>query len=290
MMVAAGSNVDSHSRLLALVASDANAMDRALQQINPLRSPRWRCDLVLKWLPHAFISRSIGDEHSVRLYHRFLRLGASANKDRRPFAELCKRYPEMLIAHKLYYSPCPEQRHILEARLLTSETYAEVAQRMGTCEKVVSHYAELFFDVRDRFQATAWIMQVILGPSRLRSTFRENGELTQEQRAFLYRFFGYFGGPLVLDALIAGIGEIKMPERPDEVDKWLDSTVLQIVRTRAAAAAHLFEVNRGNAIRLLKLALPRNNKRTNANTMSDEELSSRLARVYADLGFTNGCT
>jgi hypothetical protein len=161
---------------------------------------------------------------------------------------------------------------------------------MGTCEKVVSHYAELFFDVRDRFQATAWIMQVILGPSRLRSTFRENGELTQEQRAFLYRFFGYFGGPLVLDALIAGIGEIKMPERPDEVDKWLDSTVLQIVRTRAAAAAHLFEVNRGNAIRLLKLALPRNNKRTNANTMSDEELSSRLARVYADLGFTNGCT
>jgi hypothetical protein len=71
------------------------------------------------------------------------------------------------------------------------------------------------------------------------------------------------------------------------VAKWLDTTVFQIVRTRAVTAARLFDVNRQSAIRLTKLALPQKNKRTVSNEISNEELNDRLAKVYADLGWTD---
>jgi hypothetical protein len=85
--------------------------------------------------------------------------------------------------------------------------------------------------------------------------FDENGDMTDGQRAFLYRLFGFFGGSLGLDTMIAGIGGIAMPQRPDDVANWFDSTMLQLVRTRAAAAARLFDVNRQSAIRLIRLSL-----------------------------------
>jgi hypothetical protein len=77
---------------------------------------------------------------------------------------LCRENPEIVLVHELHYSPYSEQRHILEARLLTTESYEEISQRMGTSAKAVSLYADLFFDVRDRLQARDWIMKVILGP------------------------------------------------------------------------------------------------------------------------------
>jgi hypothetical protein len=71
------------------------------------------------------------------------------------------------------------------------------------------------------------------------------------------------------------------------VAKWPDTAVFQIARTRAVTAARLFDVNRQSAIRLMKLALPQKNKRTVSNEISNEELNDRLAKVYADLGWTD---
>ena len=159
---------------------------------------------------------------------------------------------------------------------------------MGADESTVKMFADLFFDVRDRLEARDWIMKVILGPAELRSKFNKDETLTIAQRGFLYRLFGFYGGPLVLDALIAGIGGREMPVSAAEVAEWIDNSLQEIVRTRAAMAARVFDVNRNNVITLLKLALPRKGKKVPLNAADQEEFSrqveERLAASKATMG------
>ena len=172
-------------------------------------------------------------------------------------------------------------QHILQARLLTTETFAQIAGRLGTNELVIQFYADLFFDVRDRLEARDWIMKVILGPPELRSKFNKDGTLTDAQRGVLYRLFAYRGGPLVLDSLIAGIGNLNRPTRAEDVAEWMDGSLQEIIRTRAVMAARLFEVNSKNAMRLLKLALPKNGKQRLSNTAEQQELDARMEDILA---------
>jgi hypothetical protein len=81
------------------------------------------------------------------------------------------------------------------------------------------------------------------------------GAVTENQRGFLYRLFAYHGGPLVLDAMVSGMAPQEMPKRIDDVAEWFDDALGQIVRSRAAAAARVIELNKYNVIGLLKLAL-----------------------------------
>jgi hypothetical protein len=182
-------------------------MDGFLEKDSPMRSPRWRYDRVLKVLRTPGLRLpELADDHPIRACHRYLVLGAAAQTSPEEFAEFCQDYPHVEPAVSLHYSPAPELQYILQARLLTAESLAQIAARLGTDELVIRFYSDLFFDVRDRLEARDWIMKVILGPPELRAKFNKDGTLTDAQRGFLYRLFAYYGGPLVLDALIAGIG------------------------------------------------------------------------------------
>jgi hypothetical protein len=68
------------------------------------------------------------------------------------------------------------------------------------------------------------------------------------------RLFGYFGGPLVLDALVNPMGEIKPPKMADDVRAWSEESVQKIVRTMGAAAAATIEITDKNHMQLMRLA------------------------------------
>jgi hypothetical protein len=59
----------------------------------------------------------------------------------------------------------------------------------------------------------------------------------------------------VLDALVGGVVPSQMPVQAEDVPRWFDDALGQLVRSRAAEAARVLEVNRHNVMQLMKLAL-----------------------------------
>ena len=76
----------------------------------------------------------------------------------------------------------------------------------------------------------------------------------EAEHGYVLRLFGYFGGPLVLDALLNPLGAIKPPHSAEAIGAWSEETVTQIVRARGTAAAATLEITGQNTMQLIRLA------------------------------------
>jgi hypothetical protein len=90
----------------------------------------------------------------------------------------------------------PRRRWELEARILARQTDEEIGSKLGVPAPVVAAYEGLFFSVRVKFAATDWIMANVIGPRAYEGTTEDDVEL-------IWKLWGFWGGPMVLDALIA---------------------------------------------------------------------------------------
>ena len=75
--------------------------------------------------------------------------------------------------------------------------------------------------------------------------------------AYVLRLFAYFGGPLVLDAMVHRLPATNAPEHKQDVSGWLADALGQLVRANAAAAASTLEMNPKTMVQTIKLALAR---------------------------------
>src|SRR6476620_4480541 len=106
------------------------------------------------------------DDRYIRSY-RLMRLALeAAGDDTSKRKAVIRQYPDVWRAHQLHHSPDLMCRQIMEARLLTSETIAEIASRFDMSPAAVDYYEKLFFHVRDRLQSKDWINKIIKGPCR----------------------------------------------------------------------------------------------------------------------------
>ena len=179
----------------------------------PLLRPQWRLERVVQLISHRPIPLQPGryDDHYVRAYYRIMLDLAAAGDDAEKLDQVFRQYPAVCHAHRLHYSADLERRQILEARLLTSETFAEIAVRLATEPSVIEYYERLFFNIRDRLQSSGWIILAGIG--------RRSGS-PDDQRGYVYRLFAYFGGPLVLDAVISGMESTEIPRQAEDVPSW----------------------------------------------------------------------
>lgn len=209
-------------------------MDADFLKNHAFRWPQWRAERVIYLTDNPKVQPRRSDDHYVRAYRRYRILETAAGSDETKLFAAFLQQPHSYVAHAIYYGPDRELRHILEARLLTGESLAEIANRFKMEKETVAHYEALFFNVRNRLHNADWIHGVILGQHQF-LVARMDGVLTQDQRGFLYRLFGYYGGPDVLDAVIHSIGSTTMPQGREDVAGWLDHAVDQIVQSWVAA-------------------------------------------------------
>ncbi len=69
------------------------------------------------------------------------------------------------------------------------------------------------------------------------------------------RLFAYHGGPLALDAAINGMIITTLPQQAKDVEGWFEDLLGQLVRTNAAAAASIPDLNQKNMMQTIKLSL-----------------------------------
>ena len=99
-------------------------------------------------------------------------------------------------AYRLRHGDDKLARGTLEGRLLAGEPIPEVAAACGLTPGVVEAYHELFFDVRERLDAAAWVHLYAVG-------WTYPDEPTGADADALLRRAGYTGGPALLDHVLA---------------------------------------------------------------------------------------
>jgi hypothetical protein len=217
------------------------------------RGPQWRKERVLELIGHRPrpLRPRRGDDLYIRLYRGFLLdcTAAGAYDDRR--AEVFAEYPDVALAQQLHFSPELDHRQILEARLLTGESFEAISQRFEITEKVVEYYHAIFFDVRDRLNKPDWIRANVL---RQPCGSSKDGEMTVEQRGFVYRLVAYRGGSHALDAVLNAKSGRPIPESPDQVNAWFANEFDQNLLRTATIATNVLPVDQRNGMKWLELA------------------------------------
>jgi len=121
-------------------------MDAAFLQDSLLRIPTWRADSVLHLVqhrPHALALRGFDDQY-VQTYYSFLLEYSSAGDRDESRQQVLLAYPDLYRAHELQHSPDSQSRTTLEAWLLTTEPYAEIARRLSISELTIDYFEKLF--------------------------------------------------------------------------------------------------------------------------------------------------
>src|SRR5262249_50069263 len=120
--------------------------------------------------------------------------------------------------------------------------------------QTVDFFEKVFFNVRDRLKNRGWIIKGIIGSSDDRAP-NDMGTMTDSQRAVVYRLFAYYGGPEALEATITGLMGSTFPSAKKDIEKWFETALEQIVRSRATQAARVLQINKFNIMHVIELAL-----------------------------------
>ena len=152
-----------------------------IARLDPTRLPDWRHNRA-QWLHDA--GRPIQDEEDgVRAACGLL----AALEDGTAEDEL----PDAFEAWKIYENNT-QQRWEIEAWLLTGEPSDAIATRLTVGQAVVEAFHQLFFHVRDRLCFRGYVSWRIIEPRTLTGSDVDR----------LWKFYGYHGGPVVLEAVI----------------------------------------------------------------------------------------
>jgi hypothetical protein len=228
-------------------------MGAQFPHLDPFPSTQWRANRAVQLIERRLKPRRWDDRY-VRTYRRFLLdcLAASGDERRLQAAELA--WPDVCHAHKLHSYSDQEWPHLLEARLLTREPFDAIARRFDVPASAIDWYEKLFFNVCDRLDCRDWVAKSIRGePADIDPN--QNGVMTQQQRAMVYRWFGYQGGTRALDAIVVALAPNPMSTPNNDAATWCGEAMWQAIRCKAAMAVCALEIDQTNAIQLLKLAL-----------------------------------
>lgn len=104
----------------------------------------------------------------------------------------------------------------LQAHLLTELDNEQIASQFGIDAATVHAFSLMFFDVRDRLSNVNYISGCVLGP-----VFQAG--IDSVNPLLLSRYFGYFGGSLVLQRVLHGLSRTAPLSSDDEVLGYLES-------------------------------------------------------------------
>lgn len=162
--------------------------------------------------------------------------------------QLISQYPGLWFAYELYQSEDDERiRHYVEARILARQTDEEIARKIGAFPGTIKWYEACFYNVRDRFASSDWIVRQIL------SLTDGVGEYDVVGSYATLKLFGYFAGPVVVDAMISGFAHDRAPEDIKEVEEFYEDFITNAVKQQSVMGIRALNVDSSNVMQLLNI-------------------------------------
>ncbi|TMJ00831.1 MAG: hypothetical protein E6G97_18020 [Alphaproteobacteria bacterium] len=149
---------------------------------------------------------------------------------------LADKYPGVYFARSLKEASGPDDRFVLEARVLANQPAEVIAGKMHTTPEVVFWYEKLFFDVRSNLHRRDWLVNRVLGPSFHRGVKAREFDL-------LLKLYALTGGPAVIDALVEGSAlVINQPVQKKDVQAFFIADKMDTLARQGALAARCMPV------------------------------------------------
>lgn len=177
------------------------------------------------------------DDDGVQFATKFRRMIDRCQNDD-DLLEALDAHPEMFDAYSIYNSQetPTELRWELEARMLAAESPASIECKTGITPSVQALYGRVFFDVADRLKSSGLITHVIIGRAV------QTG-LSEREYDCLWKLFGYWMGPAVLDAFIYKFNCPKHTENHDGLRAALREMTKDTIMQKGAVTMMTMKVN-----------------------------------------------
>lgn len=203
---------------------------------NLRRPPDWRFQRAGELVDTAGRAAT-RDDAAVRNCYRFRRRLSRCQNDSDMLAAL-DSYPDMYEAYMIYdASDDPQEyRWELEARVLARESAEAIQRKMGISAAVIDAYITNFFDVVDRLDHQSIIVHTVMGKS-------VQAGLAERDHDCLWKMFGYWAGPMILDAYIYKFNTPTQPETADGVSAFWSDDAKEQLRMKASVAVRTMPVN-----------------------------------------------
>lgn len=221
-------------------------MSIIFRKTNPRRPVDWRWQLAEYLLNSGGrIRRSRLDSYIKQAISFRRQLNRCQNDD--DYMRLLHAAPDLYEAWALFDDgEDKETRWELEARLLTPQTYQEIAKIVALEPEAVQAYEALFFNVRDRVESPSYITHIVLGKSI-------HAGLNERAYDALWKMYGYWAGPHVLNSLIYRFNVPAAPDAPDGVNAFWDDDTKDMLRMKSAIAMRTMPINWDTQIEILNL-------------------------------------
>lgn len=260
-----------------------------LQKFDAKRAPAWRYEQAKRFVSTDRNPRPRELDKPTQYLRRYLMKKRSVQTLYEQEADIRRHlsdsYGPMWNAEDIFSGGKEDNvRVTLEAMLLARMTDEAIADRMSVDVDTVRLYESLFFNVRDRIDNRRWIANIVVG-----SVFMSG--LSSKTVELMTKYFGYFGGPLVLELVLDAIdGAIPMPAEASELSNWIDHHFRLKLRTSALVAVTFMEPTNFNVRSLLEgfttlLSLAhREQSETGDNNVINQAIETMVSVTTVPLG------
>lgn len=223
-------------------------MYKDFQKYNLFRAPSWRWDRVLSLVERERSRCSLRDDEYVREAKNFVTNYRRLSAENRVL--LFPDNPGLYYAYLIQEESDPDVECVIQARLLAGQSAQTIADSVATIASTIEWYEALFFNVADRVKDKKmyrdWIVRTILGPAALRGIQDREFDLTA-------KMFGYFGGPIVLDAILHGLTVTEIPADKRDINQFFDNQFATLLKRKSTMAALNLQVNKFNVMQLFEI-------------------------------------
>ncbi len=212
----------------------------------------------------------------------YLTAEAAATSDAQRVA-LADGYTDIFWAVWAWQAQANPQRHSIEAHLLARETNYEIGYRCGVAPSVVEAYEALFFNVREKLHHRQYILNCVMGPAIHRG-------LSEREYDLLWKLYGYFLGPYIVDALESKFSNPVWCGTPEAVGAAVLDDAIGTLKLKAAIAAKTVPVNQHTQLALMEqftkfVEVERN---TDSAGQAQEQILDHIAAMMTTLPFNVG--
>lgn len=160
-------------------------------------------------------------------------------------ALLAERRPEIFWAYWTYNMQQNPMRHLIEAHLLARSTDYNIGFRCNMAPNIIEAYEALFFNVREKIQHRSYILECVLGPAIHRG-------LSEREYDLLWKLYGYFLGPHIVDALEGKFVNPTWCGTPTALGAAVMDDAIGTLKLKAAVATKTVQVNQQTQLALME--------------------------------------
>lgn len=255
---------------------------------SPFRSPDWRWQRAVALVDRPEetrpASRFRDGASSYKWIHaatRFLREYNLAERQNE-FAILAEKHPSIFWAYNIWLSDNPTKT-IVEAHILARSDDRYIAFRCNTTPDVIHAYEAMFFNVREKLHHRSYILNSVIGAEI------HNG-LSEREYGLLWKLYGYFLGPHIVDAMEAKFVNPIWCNSPADLNAAVMDDAINTLKFKAAVAAKTVPVNQYTQLAILEaftkfIEIERN---TDSAGKAQDQILAHISAMMGTLPFNVG--